>query len=251
MSAKVHDHIVVFAGPSLPPADRSSDPRLLWRAPAIAGDMLGLIEHRVASVVLIDGRFDESPAIRHKEILGLLANGVPVFGAASMGALRAAELNLFGMVGIGRIYRAFADGRLVGDDEVAVLHAPAELAWTALTEALVDVRATVHAAIRTRIVSIPVAGRLIAAARGLFYKDRTWASLLAAARDDAPDDDAHFARFEVWLARGRVELKRLDALAGVRAALDAQARPRSPQPPPPATLFTAELARLTALDQPG
>ena len=39
-----------------------------------------------------------------------MSEGVPVFGAASMGALRAAELHEFGMRGIGRIFEAFRDG---------------------------------------------------------------------------------------------------------------------------------------------
>ena len=80
--------------------------------------------------MLIDGLFDASPAVRHKELLQLMARGVPVIGAASMGALRAAELAPFGMIGVGRIFTAYAAGALVGDDEVALLHGPEELGWT-------------------------------------------------------------------------------------------------------------------------
>ena len=45
-------------------------------------------------------------------------------GASSMGALRAAELSQFGMVGIGEVYQAFKLGRLEDDDEVAIVHGP-------------------------------------------------------------------------------------------------------------------------------
>ena len=48
-----------------------------------------------------------------------MAAGTQVFGAASMGALRAAELAPFGMIGVGAIFAAYRDGRLTGDDEVA------------------------------------------------------------------------------------------------------------------------------------
>ena len=41
-----------------------------------------------------------------------MAQGIHVFGAASIGALRAAELDAFGMRGIGRIYEDFRDGVL-------------------------------------------------------------------------------------------------------------------------------------------
>jgi len=39
-----------------------------------------------------------------------MSRGVHVFGASSMGALRAAELAAFGMVGFGRIYDLFRTG---------------------------------------------------------------------------------------------------------------------------------------------
>ena len=47
----------------------------------------------------------------HKEILFALSEGIDVYGAASMGALRAAELDAFGMRGIGDVYSAYAEGR--------------------------------------------------------------------------------------------------------------------------------------------
>ena len=43
-----------------------------------------------------------------------------------MGALRAAELHVFGMVGVGRVFELFRDGLLEDDDEVAVAHGPAD-----------------------------------------------------------------------------------------------------------------------------
>ena len=59
---------------------------------------------------LIDGYFDGVPAVAHKEILWALDQGIRVLGAASMGALRAAELAPFGMEGVGAIWRDYADG---------------------------------------------------------------------------------------------------------------------------------------------
>ena len=75
------------------------------------------------------------------------SEGVHVYGAASMGALRAAELDAFGMHGVGYVYRAYADGVLEDDDEVAVAHAGAEHGFRALSDAMVDVRATLAAAV--------------------------------------------------------------------------------------------------------
>jgi hypothetical protein len=64
-----------------------------------------------------------------------------VFGAAGIGALRAAELDAVGMRGIGKIFEGYRDGILRDDDEVAVLHGPEELGYPPLTEALVNIRA--------------------------------------------------------------------------------------------------------------
>ena len=46
------------------------------------------------------------------------------------------------MIGVGEIYRAYAAGDIVDDAVVALLHGPADLGYLPLTEALVNVRAT-------------------------------------------------------------------------------------------------------------
>ncbi len=75
-----------------------------------------------------------------------MAQGIHVFGSASMGALRAAELAAFGMEGVGAIFEAYRDGALEDDDEVAVVHGPAESGYRALSVALVNIRHTLAAA---------------------------------------------------------------------------------------------------------
>ncbi len=50
--------------------------------------------------------------------------GVTVVGGCSMGALRASELDTYGMIGVGRIYRWYRDGVAESDDEVAVTFHP-------------------------------------------------------------------------------------------------------------------------------
>jgi hypothetical protein len=89
------------------------------------------------------------PTLARDEILWALNQGIPVLGAASMGALRAAELHSFGMTGVGRIFEAYRDGHLEGwddafedDDEVAVIHAPTEAGGFPLSDAMVDLRDT-------------------------------------------------------------------------------------------------------------
>ena len=230
--------IIVFAGPTLAKTDRPADPRLDWRPPAQAGDGYAAGEVGPAAVVLIDGLFDAYPAVRHKELLWLMAQGIAVWGAASMGALRAAELAAFGMRGVGRIFIAYAAGRLVRDDEVTVLHAPAAAGWAPLTEALVNVRATLAAAARLGVIDMAVARRLRQIAADLHFQDRTWPAILAQARE--PDAEA----LHRWLPEGRIDLKAIDASACVKAALAAPTAARAPQVVE--TVFTEGLARQVA-----
>lgn len=172
---------VIFVGPTLPAAEVSRRlPGAEVRGPVAVGDVLRLARRRgIARIAIIDGYFERMAAVWHKEILVALARGIAVWGAASMGALRAAELAPFGMIGVGTIYRAFAAGRLVADDEVAVAHLPAEYAYAATSDALVDLRdglAKAKVTARTR-------DALIALARGRFYRERSWAQLIADGRD--------------------------------------------------------------------
>jgi len=177
-------HTWVFLGPSLPVGDAV---RILGDAaylpPVAVGDVYRLVrEARPRRVVIIDGYFERMAAVWHKELLWALEQGVALYGAASMGALRAAELADFGMVGAGRVYRGYRSGRLVADDEVAVVHGPAERGYPAMSTALVDLRAGLDTAVRRGVVSRRCQARLLELAREMFYRDRSWEALVAAGR---------------------------------------------------------------------
>ena len=238
--------IIVFAGPSLPPRLRPADPRLDWRPPAVAGDALMAKPSRPSAVVLIDGLFDEWPAIRHKELLSLISDGVPVFGGASMGALRAAELHTLGMIGVGHIFDAYRRGLIDADDEVAVLHGPASFDWSPLTEPLVNVRATLLHAVRRRVIAGPEARRLLGAARSIFYKYRTWTEVLNAGEATGAIRPERIGRFQAWLPGGYIDLKRRDAVACVEAALRHGSAIGRSRARPPDTFFSALLAEQVA-----
>ncbi len=176
---------------------------------------------------VIDGYFEVTPTVWHKEILWAMTQGIHVFGAASIGALRAAELDVFGMKGIGRIYEDFRDGVLLDDDEVAVLHGPEELGYPPLSEAMVNIRATLEEAVRKGIAEPRLAETLTAIAKRVFYKERSYAALLRAiAVADQPRQS--LSAFAAWLPQGRVDRKRLDALA----MLDAIGECIAAGPPP-------------------
>src|SRR4051794_863690 len=204
---------IIFAGPSLPPRLRPvAEPGIEWRPPVRQGDVYRAALERPAVIAIIDGYFELVPTVWHKEILWAMAQGIHVFGAASIGALRAAELDVFGMRGIGRIYEAYRDGVLEDDDEVAVLHGPEELGYPPLTEAMVNIRATFAEAVRCGALGPDLAEQLTAMAKSLFYKERSWEAVLqAAAGGRLPGGPLRdFAR---WLSSGHIDQKRRDAKA--------------------------------------
>ncbi|WP_395396825.1 YcaO-like family protein [Novosphingobium sp. BL-8A] len=164
---------VLFAGPSI--HGLAIDPAIDLRPPAACGDLSALLADPPETVGLIDGVFRTCRTVWHKEILSLLAAGVRVVGGASLGALRAAELDCFGMEGVGRIYQAYREDRLLRDDAVLFLHAPAQLSYAPLTMALVDAEEALER------VDIPARDRraMQRIVRTTDYTDRTWPRCLA------------------------------------------------------------------------
>jgi hypothetical protein len=172
---------IVFVGPTLAAAEVARRlPEATIAPPVSVGDVLRLARRRgVRRIAIIDGYFERMAAVWHKEILVALERGIAVWGAASMGALRAAELAPFGMVGVGTIYRAFARGTLEADDEVAVAHLPAEYGYRATSDALVNLR---DGLARAPMLSARSRAALVALAGARFYRERSWAQLDADAR---------------------------------------------------------------------
>lgn len=169
---------ILFAGPSLWRSAVPLPAGIDLRPPAGCGDILRAAAERPAAIGLVDGLFESGPSVWHKEILAAMSGGVPVLGAASLGALRAAELAPFGMIGVGAIFAGYADGRILRDDAVMVSHAPATLGYRPLTVALVDAEAAIAAtdadpADRARMVRIAAA---------MNFRDRTWPALRSAFR---------------------------------------------------------------------
>ena len=146
-------------------------------APAgAAGRALRAALARPAIIGIIDGYFEVTPTVWHKEILWAMAQGIHVYGAASIGALRAAELDAFGMNGIGRIYEAFRDGILKDDDEVAVLHGPEELGYPAADRGDGQHPRHPRQGDRRGRPRRRLAARLTEIGKMLFYKERSWES---------------------------------------------------------------------------
>lgn len=216
---------VLFAGPSI--AGLRAPQLIDLCAPAVCGDLAALLADPPAAVGLVDGYFGIAPSVWHKEILDLLARGVRVLGAASIGAIRAAELADAGMEGVGAIYAAYRSGAIERDDAVMVLQAPADFAFAPLTLPLVDAEHVLHG-IACNAQERRMMQRIV---RVMAYDTRTWQRCLYAYRARTGRD------FPVSLAElsRAPSLKQLDAGLLMQrlqeAARDRVNRLACPRPP--------------------
>lgn len=202
--------VVVFSGPSLSPVQaQEAFPEAECLGPAAQGSFLEALARGPQAICLVDGVFEGEPAVTHKEILWALSKGVAVFGAASMGALRAVELAPFGMVGRGTVFGEFMEGRLEDEDEVAVAHASAEHGYRAGSDAMVSVRATLTRARDAKVAVDADIDHLIEEAKRTFYAERDLWQIVR--RVGASAD---LGALKSWLKQSAnwVDVKRADAL---------------------------------------
>jgi hypothetical protein len=233
--------VIAFIGPCLPP-----EPDARWRdlldrvtlwPPAQRGDILRALAYlgdRPGCLVLVDGYYYDVPAVTHKELLYALEAGVPVLGAASMGALRAMEMAPHGMVGVGEIYRRFAAGELDGDDEVAILHADAEHHYRPFSIALVEVRWALERLVDEAGLAAGAAEEVLTALKALPFQERTAAALQHLAEEPL----GHEAAGALLERLGEESLKRNDARLALQTALATAPQPAAASPPTVTTFLS-------------
>lgn len=206
------NEIIIFLGPTLSLAEAQRIlPHATYLPPVQCGDMLRALRLQPKIIAIIDGLFETRAAVWHKEILLCLERGIHVYGASSMGALRAAELAHHGMVGVGKIFQDYYHGRLNDDDEVAVIHTPSPH-YLSLTDAMVNVRTTLDHAVCAKILGQEIAALIADITKNIFYRERTFDKALEIAQSNGIDKKI-IARFRQWLHNDNyVDLKKRDAI---------------------------------------
>ena len=218
---------LVFLGPSLALAEaRRICPDAQFHPPVRFGDLYALGGDPPGQVLLIDGVFHDDTPVWQREILELLQAGWQVLGASSMGALRALELEPYGMVGLGTIFEWYRSGAIEGDDEVALLHGVAEVGYLPLTVPLVDVRHVLGELEAQGALTAVQVSNVLSALKRMGHGARTHDAVLALVK-------AHGA--EVAAVRDRLSdrarsLKAQDARLALRVLAGRE-------PPPPATMM--------------
>jgi hypothetical protein len=211
-TAEMKANVYIFIGPTISASEARLQLDAVYLPPAAEGDVyrMGLKSPKVIGI--IDGYFQFTPAVRHKEILWAMSRGIHVLGSASMGALRAAELAAFGMEGVGTVFELYRDGTLEDDDEVALVHGPVETGFIPGSEAMVNIRRTLQEASHAAVISTEVKLSLERIAKQMYYPNRNYSVLIRRAHEfGLPNQELDQLRR--WLPKGQVNQKRQDAIA--------------------------------------
>ena len=242
------EQVFIFTGPTLLPEHARPQLEATYLPPVSLGDIYRVCElYKPRAIGIIDGYFNQVPAVWHKEILDALSRGIEVFGSASMGALRASELAPLGMHGCGLIYQAYEKGVLPpfidetfeDDDEVAVIHGPAELGYLAASDAMVNIRCTLARAMQQGVIEQATGLELAKMGKALFYADRTYSTLLETARDSELSA-SQLDTLRDWLPHNSVDQKQLDALEMLRCISDHLQRAEPTLAPAPPFQHTSQ-----------
>lgn len=175
--------IIVYTGLSLPfdeakeILDSRKGTEVIYKRPIQRGNLSLALKENPDIIAIIDGVFHQNSAVGHKEILNAINKGVNVYGASSMGALRASELDSLGMIGVGYCYRQYASGNVDSDDEVAVMLDGESL--EALSVPLISMRYVFDNATDENIIDESEKEELLNIAKKTFYPKRNYADTLA------------------------------------------------------------------------
>jgi hypothetical protein len=164
--------IIIFTGTSISKKEASTILDADYRDPVSRGEITLALKENPDIIGIIDGVFHQKPAVSHREILDALQSGVIVVGGASMGALRASELDEMGMIGKGEIYQSYKEGIIESDDDVALVFNP--ITNEQLSEALITMSQNFKRALERGIINEDDYDNLYQTAKNIYYPKRTY-----------------------------------------------------------------------------
>lgn len=181
--------ILIYTGLSLPFSeakeilDSHDDIEVVYKRPIKRGDLSHDIKENPDIIAIIDGVFHQNSAVGHREILSVMKKGVKVYGSSSMGALRASELDVLGMEGIGYCYNEYVSGNVTSDDDVAVMLDSETL--EALSVPLISMNYVFTNAVAENIITKEEKDELIKITKETYYPKRNYAQTLSQSSLDA------------------------------------------------------------------
>lgn len=204
---------IVYLGPTL---KREEAIRILdadYRDPAKKGDflMLSRDSDEKKYVGFVDGVFlhDYPPSPIEVYHLATRKN-IELIGASSLGALRAVELEKFGMKGIGKIFQLYKNGIINADDEVAVTFARENNILQ--SEAMIDIRFNLFLAYKKGIITNQTKKRFAKIAKNIYFPFRNYEDIIKLTHQQFPSIYNELESFRSYILKNRDSLKARDAI---------------------------------------
>ena len=204
---------LIFLGPSLSKERAKEILEAEYRMPAKKGDFLRLQNTTGERILvgLIDGVFLHNYPPTPIEVYQLIKNkNFVVIGAASLGALRAVELEKFGMIGIGKIFELYKKGVIDSDDEVAVTFTEEE--YKLQSEAMIDIRFNLFLAQRRGVIDENTKRLIARVAKNVYFPYRNYCDIIELARKKYPNMNDMLDSFRSYIESDRQSLKERDAI---------------------------------------
>ena len=204
---------IIFLGPSLSHEKARKIFQADYRRPAKKGDLLRLSATlEVPTIVgLVDALFLQDYPPSPIEVYQLmLNNNITLLGAASLGALRAVELEKFGMIGIGKVFELYKKGKLTADDEVAVTFVEGE--HHLQSEALIDIRFNLFLAYRMGVIRDITKKVIAKIAKSIYFPYRNYSDILDQTEKQYPQISHDLDSFRTYIRENRQSLKERDAI---------------------------------------
>jgi len=199
------EKIVIFTGPSLHPAQALKILKAEYYPPVKRGDITTAIHNGAEIIGIIDGVFHQEPAVSHREILDALNKNVIIVGGASMGALRASELDELGMIGVGYVYNQYKSGSIESDDDVAVVFNPENMQQ--LSEAFISMKYNLEKALKQGIITKNEFNEIIIQLKSTYYPKRNYNIIFNVLNEN------HSNNLKKFLDENKVDVKTKDAIA--------------------------------------
>lgn len=206
---------IIFLGPSLQINKAKKIINADFRPPAKKGDFINLnLLSEKREIVLIDGVFLQEYPPTPIEVFQVINNkNFKVYGASSIGALRAVELEKFGMKGIGKIFELFKKNIVNSDDEIAVTF---DSDYNLLSEAMIDIRYNIFLGWRKGIIDKETKQIMIKLAKRIYFPFRTYENIIKKSRHLFPSKEKYISRFNEYIVVNKVSLKELDAIRALK-----------------------------------
>ena len=204
---------IVYLGPTLSREEATKILDADYRDPAKKGDflMLSRDSDEKKYVGFVDGVFlhDYPPSPIEVYHLATRKN-IELIGASSLGALRAVELEKFGMKGIGKIFQLYKNGIINADDEVAVTFVRENNILQ--SEAMIDIRFNLFLAYKKGIITNQTKKRIAKIAKNIYFPFRNYEDIIKLTHKQFPSIYNELESFRSYILKNRDSLKARDAI---------------------------------------